>query len=224
MNKKLILFISILLIHLLSQAQTDSINTYFNDDMRISNESSDAVNKYFVEEINGNIIYGNSVYVYNSYLLIDDKKIELSDVISYQDKSGYYVLAPDEKKGFNVFAKRIIKGRIAVYKYNLFRRTNTYYIKDNAETKALTYKNLKIDLIDNQESMKYLYRSRIEKNIAFCSEIVIIIGIIAITIAYIPLDIFGVSAIVSYCIFTSLEDRSILKAIKVYNRNAQSYN
>ena len=139
--------------------------------------------KDFTYLFSGEKIYSNNVkYVTKklskSYFLVSDRAIANSDVKFYKNSEGFFANTMNldfiERVGF---AKRVVRGNINLFKEESVSNTmmmgpngmmgsmgpnhfvDYYYnINEFDDLKKANYKNLKIDLISNQNSMFHLQK------------------------------------------------------------------
>lgn len=131
---------------------------------------------HFVQLKNGDVHRGEIQYkkpfLVAPYVLVNNThKYKLSNVKAYQTKDGYFRTVPTILSG-EVFARRVEKGRIDLYsRVDIYYNWDTmgsitttrydYFIKDKQPLKKANYKNLKVALSDNPESMRYLKEYKI---------------------------------------------------------------
>lgn len=124
------------------------------------------------EEIYDNFTLNNSAWVNPHIILEDQTRIDFYELECYQYEYDYFQNIPSFfNKG--KLAKRIIKGKIDLFSITSTNSTpenftnmnsigfsyptrNDYFEKDDGVLNKVNYKNLKVALADNSESMKYL--------------------------------------------------------------------
>jgi hypothetical protein len=141
-------------------------------------QSADTTKKYFIEYKDHHRIYWKDFHqAHYRYKLfnrndayIDDKKINLLDnsIIAIQNKHGYHLKInygmPVYRKGgklaFNhEYAKRIICGKINVFKRPGYNERDLFYSMNDSIIKKFNNDTLLVDVKDNPESVKYVQRA-----------------------------------------------------------------
>lgn len=139
--------------------------------------------KNFLYLKSDSVIYGTNIYYKtrnfgSSYFLVDSVKINPINVKFYKTKSGFYGRS-DNMEVNPVFAVRVIKSKINIYKtdtlYSSYRfypsatgmsssglviNKQHFYNKGYGDLKKMSYRNMKADLSDNPESSLHLNKCK----------------------------------------------------------------
>ncbi|HAA12559.1 MAG TPA: hypothetical protein DCE41_13025 [Cytophagales bacterium] len=137
----------------------------------------------FVGLKSGKVLYPESIALRErgfggSYLILDGRdQVLLSDILFFQNQDGYFIYEPIEGANRSSLMRREFQGRITLftitrvvyntnfdpYRTNNFRnngssreRTEYYFRKDNGIVQRYNYRNLRIALSDNPESLAIL--------------------------------------------------------------------
>jgi|GEM_PF-493779 hypothetical protein len=152
-------------------------------------DSIDRLNKYFIYTYTGTIIYGNNIeyktpFLGTPYLKVDGKEYEPSIVKFYKCENGFFANVQDVGFSFNPkFTERIRRGRVNLYEtvknnYTPMMYTSggmyhggyssvtikNYYNSGFGPLKKANYKNLKVDLASDPESMLHLKKVKNIRN------------------------------------------------------------
>lgn len=152
-------------------------------------------NRNFIKLFNDSVIYGNKIE-YNDnhftkrYFTVDSIVYKVEEVAFYRNETGLYANTMHANYGTISFKKMDELGKINVSSmnawdsymnnltstlpgyysnsFNLFE-TPFYYSKEYGKLRNLNYNNLKVDLIDNQNSMTILseYKTIQKKQLIF---------------------------------------------------------
>lgn len=169
------------------------------------------------------------------YLKSDKGDIYTIDQISsFQNDDGYFILNTLTKNR-NDFAKRVLNGRIAIYKYDLTAnyiqtgqnnsRDYFAYQKYDSPLKQMIYENLIVDLSNNPESMRVLNKIKRAKNISpfyyvFGGVCILTSGVLFNTNQSdltTPLFLTGVGFFSIPWIINAKRQKRMQDAIKIYN-------
>jgi len=163
--------------------------------------------KDFIYTISNQLIYADKVeyvdpFLASSYIMLDSIKYKLNSIKFYNNSDGFFANI-SLKGGFSSrFAERIEKGRINLYENWVSspghmaptgfnggmmmmgggRSKIQYYNKEWGDLKKASYKNLIVDLADNEESMLFLKKYKIKRTTA--NIFYIVGGAIALTSIY----------------------------------------
>ncbi len=153
----------------------------------VNAQSSETTSKIFIQKNNGDIIYAPTIeyktpLFKKSYLAYGNDKIDASEVKFYQILDDYYINLKPVGKGF---ARRIIEGKINLYEQTTMNaapmwgpspagfsvgmtsttsHTSRYYNFGFEDAKVANYKNLMIDMKDNENSIASLARYQKNRN------------------------------------------------------------
>ena len=147
-------------------------------------DSVENLNKYIIYTYSGNVMHGRTIaykqpFLGSSRFILDSKEVKPDIVKFYKDETGFYANTKDLNfTGSSVFTERIRRGKINLYEEEttnyhagylnpstgmygggmVTTRIKNYYNIGFEELKKANYQNLSRDLIDNPESMMYLYK------------------------------------------------------------------
>ncbi len=182
---------------------------------------------YYIELFDRQKIYGQLIYLKHpwfgkSHFWVDSTRYAISQVKFYRNHIGYFAnVKPLMLFKPDVFAERIIEGKINMYLRWEYRQKLYYYQIGTGALKKAKRRLLKIDLVDHPESMRCIRQMRTLDYVQ-AGLIVGGIGLIAHSVIYStamtgPLIVAGAIIANANLIPHSMKARKREEAIKVYN-------